>query len=155
MQARVMRISASVGCWIAASGMFSIVTSCALCITVARMVFGLSSAALVVHLLVPETRAYLSDEALNLAITDFERALTPPPPPPHRTSTLFLLDGPPSRPPLRSLAAVGDEAEGVDQRLDCAGHERDVEVRDRVGGLVIGRGQRPTRNRMCDDALQR
>src|SRR5438270_9099619 len=39
MQARVMRMIASVGCWIAASGMFSTVTSCALCITVARMVF--------------------------------------------------------------------------------------------------------------------
>src|SRR4051794_23635753 len=38
MHARVMRIIASVDSWIAASGMFSIVTSCALCMTVARMV---------------------------------------------------------------------------------------------------------------------
>src|SRR3954466_7185441 len=37
MQARVMRITASVGSTIAASGTFSIVTSCALCMTVARI----------------------------------------------------------------------------------------------------------------------
>src|SRR3954464_1506482 len=38
MQARVTRISASVGVLISASGTFSIVTSCALCMTVARIV---------------------------------------------------------------------------------------------------------------------
>src|SRR3982750_3776455 len=39
MQARVMRITASVDCWMAASGTFSIVTSWMPCMTVARISF--------------------------------------------------------------------------------------------------------------------
>src|SRR5437763_8973688 len=39
MHARVMRITASVGCWIAASGMLSMRTSCALGMVVARISF--------------------------------------------------------------------------------------------------------------------
>src|SRR5215208_2335174 len=56
MQARAMRITASVGFWMTASGTFSTRTSCAFGMTVARMLFGSFQILLVGDVLHPRHR---------------------------------------------------------------------------------------------------